>query len=348
MRHAALIAIAAAGCVPHLGPARVRYGTPEVLPLVQPSTDARRWYLPMETDVLGPVVWFVDTGYTYTTCDDDLAAALGLELHGLVRIRGELGRVRAEKAVLPTMELGGHEIDRVVCQVRDLGSTSSLDDPDEVPIAGVLGMDVLRQFRLRFDPASGTVELDRPGDRPPLRWSDEGVVRLRRAGVRGLRARVPLEVQGQRVWPILDTGATNTYVDGGPLGLEPTYVLENVTVRGTGLGGSQIRRLLSYELDGVRVGGQALPTVTLIDRDRGWWEPGLLGLDLLSHFVQDYDFAHGRMQLIPTAPEPLPQFSSWWPPEDPPAARIRGGPVLATRPVGPSTDVSADSEITLP
>jgi hypothetical protein len=209
-------------------------------------------------------------------------------------------------------------------------------------------MDVLRQFRVSIDPADGVMYLRRPGSLPPLRRTDPDVAPLRRAGLRGLRARIPIEVAGQRIWPILDTGATNTYLDGATLGLEPTYALDNVTVRGTGLGGSQVRRLLSYELDSVRVGGQSVRQVTLIDRDRGWWEPGLLGLDVLSQFEQDYDFAHRRVRLTPTSPAPLPQFSAWYPPSEPVTARLLDPPFVEIPRTRTAGDVSADSEITLP
>jgi predicted aspartyl protease len=346
-----LIAGVLGGCAPALGPARVEYGPSEPLPLVQPSTDGRRWYVPMMTEALGPVVWFVDTGYTYSTCDDDLAAALALDPRGTVRIRGELGRVHATKARLPPMELGGHRIESLVCQVRDLGSTSSLDDPDEVPIAGVLGMDVLRRFQVSFDPSDGVMELHEPGTVPRIRASEEGVSKLKRAGVRGLRARIALEVGGRRTWPILDTGATNTYLDGAQLGLEPTYALDNVIGRGPGASGSQVRRLLSYEIDGVRIAGQYAGDVTLIDRDRRWWEPGLLGLDLLSRFEQEYDFVRGRVRLTPTDPAPLPQFSRYWPPDQPVPARILDEGVLEARRSVVPTDVSTDSsdaDIALP
>jgi hypothetical protein len=212
------------------------------------------------------------------------------------------------------MELGGHRIEALVCQVRDLGSTSSLDDPDEVPIAGVIGMDVLRRFRVVFDPRMGSMHLLDPRAVDPLPPAGPGIAPLRRAGLRGLRARVRVDVGDAHVWQVLDTGATNTYVDGARIGLVPSYAMDNVTVRGTGAGGHEVRRLLSYEVDAVEVGGQPAGSATLIDRDRRWWEPGLLGLDLLSRFHQDYDFAHDRVRFRPTHPQPLPQFSAFWPP----------------------------------
>lgn len=308
----AWLAALAGGCAPVLGPPHVSYGLSHPIPLVQPSTDARRWYVPMATSSLGPVVWFVDTGYTYSTCDDALISALAIEPRGRVRIRGELGRVHAQKARLPPIELGGHRIGRLVCQVRDLGSTSSLDDPREVPIAGVIGMDVLRQFRVVFDPGLGVMELRDPRTEARLPTHGDGISRLRRAGLRGLRAQIELDVGDRTVWQILDTGAANTYLDGARLGLVPSSTHDNVVVRGTGAGGKEVRRLLSYELDSIRVGGLDAGAVTLIDRDRPWWEPGLLGLDVLSRFHQEYDFVSHSALLRPVEPRDLPQFSAYW------------------------------------
>ncbi|MEZ5397879.1 MAG: peptidoglycan DD-metalloendopeptidase family protein [Bryobacterales bacterium] len=295
------------------------------LPLVQPSTDRRRWYVPMQTAALGPVVWFVDTGYTWSTCDDDLVEALGLEPRGRVRVHGELGGVVSGKVELPPMEMGGHRVEALRCQVRDLGTTSSLDDPDEVPIAGVLGMDLLRRFRVVFDPQRGEMVLLDPGEAPPLSLDDPGATRIRRAGFRGNRALVRFRVGDRGVWQILDTGATNTYVDGARLDLRPSYTMQNVTVRATGATGSQVRQLVSYEVGDAWIGEHAVGSVTLIDRDRGWWVPGLLGLDLLGRFHQEYDFDRNLVRLTPSRVMPLPQFSAWWDDRRPPPSTLLDG-----------------------
>ncbi len=297
------------GCAYKLGLPPVDYGEARPLPLVQPSTDKRRWYVPVESDTLGPYLFFVDTGYTYSTCDDGLVDGLGLETRGRVNIRGELGKVHATKTRLRPLELGGHRVRDLVCQVRDLDSTSSIGDPDEVPIAGVLGMDVLRRFHVIFDPESGQVHLRDPSEVEGLPRDGEGVSRLKRTTPWvGLRARVALKVDGRTQWPILDTGATSTYVDGAQHGLEPSYHIDGVTVRGTGQGGTSIRTVSYYELDGVTVGGVPTGPVTLMDRDRPWWESGLLGLDLLSRFHQEYDFKRGRVRFSLARARALPQW----------------------------------------
>jgi len=81
--------------------------------------------------------------------------------------------------------------------------------------------------------------------------------------------------------------------------------------------------MITYDIDGVRIGGISAGAATLVDRDRRWWDPGLLGLDLLSRFHQEYDFARGRARLRPAPPVELPLFQSWWP-DGTPAGRMRG------------------------
>ena len=59
-------------------------------------------------------------------------------------------------------------------------------------------------------------------------------------------------------------------------------------------------------------------------RDRRWWDPGLLGLDLLSRFHQEYDFSRGYVRLRPAPPAVLPLFGSWWPDGGTAAGRMPG------------------------
>lgn len=307
--HRALTAALLAACAPRLGHPEVSYGEPRALPIVQPSTDARRWYVAMDTEELGPVLWFVDTGYTYSTCDDGLVDGLELATAGRVRVRGEVGSVHATKARLPAFELGGHRVEGLACQVRDLHTTSSLLDPPEVPIAGVIGMDVLRRFRVVFAPEAGRIELLDPANADALPRRAPHVSRLRRPGL-GNRARMALAIGEAGVaWPIVDTGAASTYVDGERLGLEPRSVADSVVVRATGTG-QQLRA--TYAVDDLHVGGRPAGATTLVDRDRRTWEAGLLGLDLLSRFHQEYDFARRRALLQPVEPAPVPKFTAWW------------------------------------
>lgn len=299
------------GCAYRLGPPDVVYAdAAATLPLVQPSTDERRWYVPVQSEVAGDHLLFVDTGYSYTTCDDGFVAALGLPTKGRVRVRGELGTLPTTKANLPPLRIGDHVVEGVTCQVRDLGSTSSLTDPDEVPIAGVLGMDVLRRFAVAFDPAAGTLVLDAP-ERGPVGKEGEGVVPLKRELGIGIRVVLPVRFDADELWPVLDTGATDTYIDGLRLGLEPSEVIAGATLRGTGGSGVVRRDLIHYAIDDVGLGDLALGPVELTDRPRSHGSDGLLGLDVLGHVRAEYDWAGRRARFTRVEPTELPLWMSW-------------------------------------
>lgn len=299
--HRGLILALLAGCAP----ARVRYGAVAELPLVHVSTDATRWYTPVETPT-GPQVWFVDTGYARTTCDDALARDLGLELRGRTRIRGEAGVTFARRARLPALTLGDHALADVPCQVRDLGSTSSIRDPDEVPVGGVLGIDVLGRFLMEIDPDDGVIRLFEPADLPGGER-----VRLRLEAGMGPRLEVPVEVDGERVWMLLDTGADRTYVKGKKADLTPYTVRKGARVQGTGTGGETRRDLPYYRVESVDVGDSSLRDMTLVGRARPWWSDGLLGLDVLARLHGWYDL-DGREAVVERVREPeLPDWEDW-------------------------------------
>lgn len=306
--HGALILLLL-GCAYRLGNAEVSWGKMAPVPVVQPSTDARRWYVPLESDEHGSHVFFVDTGYSYTTCDDSFVEKLGLQTRGRVKVRGELGHAHVTKAKLPPFVLGGHVVEDLVCQVRDLNQTSSIRDPREVAVAGVLGSDVLRRFHLVLDPERGLMELYDPGTTADLPRTGEGIVRMRKE-MMGTRPRVPLTVEGVVVWPIVDTGASETYLDAERLGFTADRTQDNVVIRGTGGNGSDRRTLSYYELD-LSLAGYSLGDVNITGRSRGRLTPGLVGLDVLRHFRQEYDFDEGRARFTPVEPNRLPSWYRW-------------------------------------
>ena len=78
---------------------QVDFGEPSALPIVHPSNDRERWYVVADLGEPGEHVFFFDTGYGTTTCDDDFVASLGLTPRGQVRVRGEAGTVGALAAV---------------------------------------------------------------------------------------------------------------------------------------------------------------------------------------------------------------------------------------------------------
>ncbi|MCB9688931.1 MAG: retropepsin-like domain-containing protein [Alphaproteobacteria bacterium] len=280
-----MIAWSLLACGPTLRPPELTYGPPAALPLVQPESDRKRWYVPGRVgDREG--LWFVDTGYTNTTCDDDLPLALGLEVVPRGSTVGESGEVPVGRTRLPAFSLAGHEIEGLTCLVRDLPTTSSVRDPE---VLGVLGMDVLSRLVLRFDPGVAELGLDPPGEPP-----DDGV-KLKVSGGRSPRARLRASLLGSEAWMLVDTGTAHTWVDGARRGWSPTRDLGDRGVVGTG--GSTTARRLEYDIDEVLLGGVPGPPITALDRDVGLGRADLLGLDVLAAYRLTLDGPHRRATL---------------------------------------------------
>jgi hypothetical protein len=51
--------------------------------------------------------------------------------------------------------------------------------------------------------------------------------------------------------------------------------------------------------------------LTITDRDRPAWAPGLLGLDWLGRHRQEYDFKHGLARFSPVDPQRPPSWTTW-------------------------------------
>jgi hypothetical protein len=270
-----------AACHP---PPRVTYGPDAPLTVRRPPEDARRLYV-LDDDGR---TWFFDTGYARTTCDDDLVADLGLRTHGRVRVRGASGRVRAAKATLPVLRLGGHDLAEVRCTVRDLPSTSSLGPG----VSGVVGMDVLRRFRLELAPGHDRIVLGSPAEAPL-----PGAVPFRPTRWHGWGPRLPVTLDGHTLWTLVDTGANVTCIDASRLGF-PVHEVGTVHVRGTGADGGAV--VPTWLARGATLAGHALPPLTVVSLPRPWFGPDLLGLDALSAFTTTWDFARREVLLTPS------------------------------------------------
>lgn len=284
---------------------QVDYGNPTALPIVHPSNDRERWYVVADLGEPGEHVFFFDTGYGTTTCDDDFVALLGLSPRGQVRVRGEAGTVEAGRVKLPPITLGGHTLNNVWCLVRDLNATSSIRDPGEVAIAGVLGADVLSPFVAEIDPTEPHVLLHNPKTRDPLPRQDS--LRMRREAPFSSRRTLPTGVGPHIVHPVIDTGAAGTYLDGEQLDLRVVDIRRDVLVRGSGLTGEVRMDLTTFEAT-LTLGATSLDGVRITSRTSAPLDDGLLGLNVLANHLQIYDFPRGRAQLIAVEKVDVPSW----------------------------------------
>lgn len=302
-RFAGLVMLMA--CGPKLGPPSVDFGEPSPMPMVHTSNDRQRWYAIVDTGSHGQRLFFVDSGYAQTTCDDDFARELGLETSGRVLIRGVGGTTVASKAALPPMTIGGHGIGDFACIVRDLDSTSSIDDPPEVAVAGVLGADLMRRFVTVFDPEQAMLSLLPPGVGYE---TGEATLPLVTRGTRGTRFVLEARIHERRGRWLLDTGANGSTVGGKHYGLEPDEVREDAWVGGTGPAGGSTMSLAFYRDLTLWLGDQSVESLRLMHRSRSPLGFDLLGLDVIGHFAMTLDPHRQQLHLRRIDRRPLPQW----------------------------------------
>ncbi len=233
------------------------------LPLVAPKEDARRPYT-----IIDGELWFVDTGASRTTCDDTWVAA-----HDRVaettpfRSQGEAGSVALGRVVLHNWTVGGWTFPVVPCAVRDLGTTSSLPELEDTPIAGILGANLFRSLVVDFRFAERTLLLGREGsgEGARLRW-ERGV---------GPRLIADLVVDGTHIAAVVDSGADRTYL---PLVTGPELQRYEGARQGTGPAGAVTVEVVIRGVDAATIDGERVELSRYIFRAG---RTGLLGMDVL-------------------------------------------------------------------
>lgn len=283
---------------------QVAYAEPaRPLQLVSHPRDGERWYVVVEDEAWGPRLFFLDTGFSRTTCDDDFVEELGLSsLPTLTRSRGALGSVPLRIAHLPDFSLGDHRVKDLACAVRDLGSTSSIPADAEVRVAGVIGANLLERFRLEVDPARLFVRLSEPS----LAVGDyERGHRVAREWAVGHRRVAVLELDGNTTRAVVDTGASSTHVDTRGMDLDKVVEREAV-VFATGPGGRAVQVQAWYRVERLEVAGRVNGPLLVKQRDAPPWRPGLLGLDVLGSHRLVLEPARNTLYLERVKPAPLP------------------------------------------
>lgn len=292
------------GCAYKQGLADVSYGELEPIPMVRLPKDRDRWYIVAETETWGQRVFFLDTGYGRTTCDDDWVKELGLETRGKKTIHGESGKTAATKTILPPFSFGGHTIERLVCTVRDLNTTSSIEDQAGIPIAGVIGMDVLRRFRTVIKPQEAQLLLSNPANHEKI---TDGI-KLKREWGLGIRPTIRAQINNKTRWMILDTGASITLANGKCLNLPESSKLSSGAIKGSGKKKKRSKKLDRYRIQELGIAGIPKGEGILYDRRRGPFYMGLLGLNILGDYAHEYDWKHGRARFTPIEKSALPIF----------------------------------------
>ncbi|MBX3464700.1 MAG: aspartyl protease family protein [Planctomycetes bacterium] len=239
----------------------------------------------------------IDTGTSMTTVGRSFAAELGLVVTWPAgQALDAAGRALAvEVGVLSQFAVGDVElgatpvlvVDDEALRLRDL-----FGGPERVP-RGVLGLDLLVSFRFTVDPERGSVQLELPRGLPAV----DSVQCVRAEG----RCLVPVFVEGQRLWFVLDTGASHSSLTaagvdalpGGAGRAVPSF--RRVRTVGGGIVAVREVRDLVLRCSEVRFQGVTLPVVP---RGAPALFPvhGVLGIDLLSRCRLTLDRGRARIQ----------------------------------------------------
>jgi predicted aspartyl protease len=241
----------------------------------------------------GPFLLVLDTGASLTALDRRVATQLGLDPHKSVTVSGAtLGGVQtAEVVELGTLDLGGGRFSGVEAVVVDLGFVVE----GHRSVDGLLGFGVFEGCLLTLDYPAGTVTLE-PGELPN-RADDDVIPFLKAQGV----PRVRLPLAGRSVTVTVDSGAN------GCLTL-PRSLRKRVPFQAPPVAMGRIQRATEdpeatlARLDGtLKIGPHSVkdPLVRLAGR------AGVMGSQILQHFVVTFDQKHSRVRFARDSEEPV-------------------------------------------
>ena len=186
-----------------------------------------------------PHEFWLDTGASMTLLSDDVASDAGVKLvaSDTLAIGVVAGHIPARAVFIDSLSMGPVTARRISAALVDPGALR-LDQRmingrmHTIPIAGVIGTDVLRYLDLILDARAGTITISRPRRDPRavrnLYWVGYPVVRL-------------VTPDGQPVLFGLDTGAEATYVTTSLLKKQPRTAIAAHRSSLAGLG-TQVQR----------------------------------------------------------------------------------------------------------
>jgi predicted aspartyl protease len=228
--------------------------------------------------------FILDTGTAPSVINQKLVTQLGLRTVPSSTLA--LGtQVSARASTIPEIELGPIRASSLSVLVKDL---SRLEHDIGIPIAGIIGMDVLSKSNFRLDYEMREIEF---GD-----VSHEGVpVHFdARAGI----AVADVKLGGKSVRMLVDTGSELVVLLGGNFGEAGWLALRNTSQSGVSLA-DQKMRVQEFSAPDIILGGQHF------SKDTAYFVPGsadpvfdgLLGVRALGFCSLSYDRSFGTIYL---------------------------------------------------
>ncbi len=190
-----------------------------------------RGFLPVAEGQIGGAPgqqnFVVDTGVAPSLINARLSAELGLGTADSTM--AAVGKtIPTRMASLPELTLGPIQVNSLRVQVQDL---SGLEHDLGIPVAAILGMDVLSRSSFRLDYRDKRIEFGEvTGEGIPVAFESE-------LGVVGAIARL----DGKTVRLIVDTGSEQVVLFGRNLTRREKFVLQSASSRGSTLGDGQLR-----------------------------------------------------------------------------------------------------------
>ena len=228
--------------------------------------------------------FILDTGTAPSLIDARLVRQLGLAtIPSTFRAAGRT--IPAQAAMIPEIEFGPIRAASLPMQVQDL---SRLARDLGVPIAGILGLDVLSKSSFRLDYDKKEIEF---GD-----VSREGIPVHVDARV-GL-AVAEVRIEGKQARVLVDTGSDRIVLFGGNFAEAGWLALRNTSQSGASLVDQKMYVQVFFAAD-IVLGGQHF------SEDRAYFVPGstdpefdgLLGVRALGFRAVSYDQARGTIYL---------------------------------------------------
>ena len=226
----------------------------------------------------------LDTGTAPSVIDLKVVAGLGLRTVPSFTVA--LGtQVSTQTTTLPEIDLGPIRATCLPVLVKDL---SRMESDMGIPIAGIIGMDVLSKSNFRLDYDKSELEFRGISHQGVPVHYDE------RAGI----AVANVSIAGKAVRMLVDTGSEFVVLLGGNFGEVGWLPLRNTSQSGASLA-DQTMRIQEFSAPYIRIGGRrfSMDTAYFVPGSADPVFDGLLGVRALGFRSLSYDRARGTIYL---------------------------------------------------